>query len=157
MQIMKFYLLNCGYFYDLSKQRLQNGIEERLKPLVRKGGRLPCPFGDFEVEVGHAQGGALFTLSRTRRPICISGVAWTKAGSTELWTTLDGLYLSLSDQFPRLMAAEHVPSEPTSLPWIAALLVPGFHLFADESLSWLIDFERCFGWSILDERSLPTV
>lgn len=104
------------------------------------------------MEVAHAAGGALFTLSSGSRVICTAGLAWTRPGAAEIWPHLEGLYLRLSDRYSALMGAEHVPSPPGAQPWLGEVMLPGCRMSATEPLNWIGEFERCLGWTILLER-----
>jgi hypothetical protein len=151
---MTVYFLNSGDRQLLSSASVHTSARMLLRPLVRRGGSLPFPFEGFTVEVAHADGSSLFTLSRNRTPILIAGLGWTKRGGKEIWDNLERTYLDLSDGYADLMGATHLPGEAPELPWLGLILVPGFTILAQDCWGWLGDFGCSFGWTLLIERNL---
>ncbi len=149
---MTYYVLNHGVKFDYPRAEIRPGVIERLRFLLPNGGQLPRPFDRFHVEAAHLDGGSLFTLWRETQSVTISGLAWTQNGAAEIWECLESVYYDVSDRYPSWMAAEHVPTCPEALPWLASVYLPASPITAQDRTEWSGDFNRCFGWAVALER-----
>ena len=92
-----------------------------------------------------------FCLYRGEVPLTLNVLAWEGAAAPEAWAGLESIYLQLSDQFSRAMAASACPAQPTSIPWLATLLFPSLALRerSVNELRWIAAFERIYAEALL--------
>jgi len=80
-------------------------------------------------------------------------LAWTLAGETEAWSTIEELLLAAATDLPELRLTDTVAQKPKSLPWLAVVLLGALANQPPDITAWLGQFERCMGWAILAERA----
>jgi hypothetical protein len=73
-------------------------------------------------------------------------------GEAEAWPAIEKLYLDLSDSRPELVAPGKEAEKPSSLPWLAVVVLPFILNQSHDDVAWLGDFERCMAWAILEDH-----
>jgi len=148
------YTLNTGHSVDQPRSAVSTEAIEVLRPLLDGGGAIPG-LAPFKVSVTPGDGSAVFTVWRGHEPIVTCAVAWTAEGEAQAWPAIESAYFRVSDQLPQLMAPGEAAEKPDLLPWLAVVIWPAILSQARNDVAWLGDFERCMGWTILEERTKP--
>jgi hypothetical protein len=127
------------------------------RPLVESGGGPIPGVSPWRCQITPGNGCAVWSISRGTQPHAVlCGLAWTSAGSAEVWTALERVHHQTSDALARAGAlAESVaqsPEMPGELPWLGVVILPGLATSAQSDVSWLGDFERCLAQTILNSQ-----
>jgi len=146
------YTLNTARSVDSPRSAQGLPALESLGPLVVRGGFIPN-HSPFRTTVLHGHGSTVFTVHRGREAITHSVVAWTQAGETIAWTTIENLFITEAFRVPALVARGTVSEMPLSLPWVSVVLLQAMAYQPRDTVLWLGDFERCLAWAIVTERS----
>lgn len=118
--------LNTGSSTEFDPAACHTGRVKAIRRLYPKGGGLPSPWQDLRVDFGAIKGGASFCIWRADVPMLMNVVCWSARHSEALFAPLEKQYLSLSEQFPKVMAAFGTATHitPPESPWVATLLLP---------------------------------
>lgn len=145
------YTLNTGHAVASPRSGVGPEAIEALQPLAEHGGAIPG-YAPFRVTITHGTGSAVFTVWRAAEPVVTCGLAWTMEGEAEAWPAMEKLYLDLSDSRPELVAPGKEAEKPSSLPWLAVVVLPFILNQSRDDVGWLGDFERCMAWTILEDH-----
>ena len=140
---MLFIDMNTGNTVSASREEAHDSKVEALRALTMYGGAIPGRQG-FAVQVERSGGGGMYTIGCGHAVMATCGLAWTRGGARMLWPRLETLY-------GQIFSAKLEPEQPDQLPWLAVISHPPV-VFGHSCKQWLSDFEREFGWAILDER-----
>ena len=147
------YTLNTANTFQCSSKNYDREALQLLRPLAQKAflegqaiAPLPQPFEAFSVKVTAAVGAALFDLFDVEKMILTTNaVAWTQTGQEQCWEGFENLYLKLMTHY-ELLTISRAPQRPSSLPWLATLVLPNPRT---SSLPWLADFEQCLALALI--------
>jgi hypothetical protein len=145
--------LNTGDSYDVPAFKVRPDVVRVMRQLLSGGnlGTVAPAFSAFRVEVTREPGAAVFTVYRGREPLVMNMIAWEASVAERAWKPIEQQYLTLSDQWPQLMAAKAAPEMPAAPPWLATLILPGMGNLIREDVSWLADFEQCMACMLMTE------
>lgn len=120
-----------------------------MRPLLHEGGRLPHPFGAYEIKwtAPPGLGACLFSLFRAeavRIPLATCGVAVTPEASPILWDFM-------ADEYRREMGEAPPALRPAAVPWCGVILHKTA-LLDVPAMEWLGDFERCVAWAWIERE-----
>ena len=142
--------LNTRHVSNEPLQQMTPDIRASLNQLIHDGkGKLPHPFSAFNVVITQVPGAAVFTLYRGKESAVTCGVAWREENAGTVWSTVEKLYLDLSDKLANFMPIGEPPEQPETLPWCATIMLPGMALCSLEDIGWMGDFERCLAAQLI--------
>ncbi len=150
---MLYYVLNNGLEFASPREGVVAEVFRLMRPLIGYGGRLPAPYQEYEVEVAHKPGGALFSVWHQNLPLLTAGVAWQMGAVPKIWDLLEHIYLDVSDHLVNEMSAQTQPTCPEILPWVGIIQFPAYPKTSQNSLGWCGDFVRSYAWAILETQS----
>jgi hypothetical protein len=148
---MFYYVLNNGLELASPRAGVAAEVFRLMRPLVPYGGRLPAPYLDYEVEVAHKPGGALFSVWNKTLPLLTAGVVWHLETSPKIWELLERIYLDVSDHLVNEMGARTQPLQPETIPWVSVIQFPAYP--TPSGLGWCGDFVRSYAWAILETQA----
>ena len=150
---MLYYVLNNGLELASPREGVVAEVCRLMHPLVAYGGRLPAPYLDYEVEIAHKPGGALFSVWNKTLPLLTAGVVWQTETSPKIWDLLERIYLDVSDHLVNEMGAKTQPICPEIIPWVSVIKFPAYPATTPDGLGWCGDFVRSYAWSILESQA----
>jgi hypothetical protein len=150
---MLYYVLNNGLELASPRAGVVEDVLRLIRPLVACGGRLPAPYLDYEVEIAHKPGGALFSVWHNKLPLLTAGIVWQTTTAPKIWELLEGIYLDVSDHLANEMGAQKRPICPDAVPWVSVIQFPAYPKTTPTGLGWCGDFVRSFAWSILENQA----
>lgn len=153
--------LNTGDVRQSPRAEVPDSVIELLRPLVQHGGG-PIPNTQWHCFMSFTDGGSCFDIRlNPDHQALMCGVAWTPQGSDEVWRGIEDLYHKTTESMLRagcrLPESElAMPEQPSTLPWLGVVLLPGIYLAtASSDLFWMADFERCLAWTLIESAKGP--
>jgi hypothetical protein len=143
--------LNTGDRVEQHRAEVTDDAIRVLTPLVNKGGgRLPDPFSAFRVELARDPGDGWnsFTVYHGRNSIVECGLCWDVKDSRKLWDVICNQYLCACNT--TAVDWTNAPTMPSTVPWLAVILLPGLLSLTRDDVLWLGDFERCLAFAIIE-------
>jgi len=149
--------LNTGH---IASSDLRSAVDLRavlpvLRPIVRSGGG-PCPpVAGLTIQIPRVPAGAVFSIWFRGQPVALNCLAWNQASSAAGWEPIESAYLELTETEPLVAAlGRALPEIPSSVPWLATLILPAIATMDPEAIGFLGDLERCLAAVILREHGL---
>lgn len=150
--------LNTGHVRESPRLEVGPGIVEALRPLIDAGGGQIPGASPWRCNIERGDGFATCNIFRGEESgAVLLGVAWDANSASALWECLETTYLSLGDAMGRAGILDESLSvatdQPKTVPWCAALILPGMAKVALSDAHWLGDFERCLAWALIESAS----
>lgn len=152
---MKFLTINTGHLVDYPRERLLPGTLSSFLPLVKNGGGIIPYFSPYRVEISREQQTSVFSIHKGADPITLCGLAWGPEGELDLWYNLESIYLEVTDSCAKLglEPADRPSEKPSTLPWLAAILLPAIVAQPPEAMRFIGEIEAIIAWSIISHES----
>jgi hypothetical protein len=102
-------------------------------------------------------GAAAFSVRFGAIPAVECMACWNDAEAERAWTSIENLYLDMSDSRAEMMAAKALPERPTKTPWLAAVLLPTIVVVPFAPVAGNIgELERLVAWLLMDKDQPST-
>jgi len=144
--------LNTGDSRLSPLHEVSRDILDGLAHLVTQKGAPPFPIPwDVTLRIDAKKQFGAFALTRGKMPLVSCVVAFSSKGRnlrTAWRTALQGYH---ADEESRRVFGGATPKKPASTPWLTVQLHRGIAHLPLEQILMLGDFERCLGWSIIEQ------
>lgn len=121
--------LNSGKCVCNAKRNLPPQLGIAVRSILDKGGdTFPSPYEAYRVETEVLETGVAFQFYKGADAVSFCVGTWSAEDALEYWAEIEKEFRSLTEVCPKLSWSVRPPKIPTTLPWLATLLLPDFFI-----------------------------